>query len=190
MDHPYTAADPPSLLQEIMAYSPFFVILVGLFGNTAAFVIFRTNKEMVKLPSMTYLSFVAVTDTLSLFCWNLDHYFEVKHNMRLENINMVVCRISLFTQYTSLQSSALILSVLCIDRYISITSKPGSFRSTSLPFNSPRSAFIWSISIIVLDCFFNLHVLFMAGDFDERGVFDCYTTPSKSTLYTDAWDKV
>ncbi len=183
-------AEKATLVHIILSHYPLIVILLGLIGNSVAFFIFRVNKEMLKLPSMSYLSFVAVTDTLSLFCWNLDHYLEVNHNMRIENINITVCRISVFIQYTSLQTSALILSVLCIDRYVSITSKPGSFRRTSLPFNSPRSALIWSFSILVLDCLFNCHVLFLAGGYDENGKFDCYSTPDKSSLYTETWDKV
>ena len=52
---------------HIVSYISIIIIMLGLIGNTTTFIIFRFNKDMKKLPSMVILSFVCITDTLSLF---------------------------------------------------------------------------------------------------------------------------
>ena len=52
---------------NIFSYISLIIIILGLIGNTTTYIIFRFNKDMKKLPSMVILSFVCITDTLSLF---------------------------------------------------------------------------------------------------------------------------
>ena len=101
---------------RFITYQPLFIIVMGLVGNTISFLIFRFNDEFKTMSSMVYLSIVAVTDTLSLFEWNLDHYLIYNWFVSTSTLNVAVCKISKFTQYFSLQTSALLLSIMSVDR--------------------------------------------------------------------------
>jgi hypothetical protein len=67
--------------------------------------------------------------------------------------------------------------MLCIDRYITIISKPGSFASR-LPFRTRKSAVIWSIIITALVFVFNSHILILNGTYETKdnksNEFICY----------------
>ena len=88
-----------------------------------------------------------MSDILGLFTWNLDHFLDPYFGFDIENLNIFTCKILSFTQYFSLQSSSLLQSFVTIDRYITISKKPGSFFSR-LPFSTSRSAHYWSLCII------------------------------------------
>ena len=46
----------------VVAYLPFLIISLGLFGNTSAFLVFRFNTNLKKMSSMMILSFVVVVN--------------------------------------------------------------------------------------------------------------------------------
>jgi len=82
-------------------------------------------------------SFISILDLLSLFTWNLDTFFRFFYDFSYEKKSFIACRLMVFLQYFSLESSGLLLSFISIDRYFTIISKPGSFVS-KLPFGTPR----------------------------------------------------
>ena len=69
-------------------------------------------------------------------------------------------------QYFSLQSSGFLTCLLTIDRFITLSSTPGSFYS-KLPFSSPKSVATWSIGIITFFFLLNIHILFFYGYFED-----------------------
>ena len=137
-------------------------ISLGLIGNTICFIIFRFHSSFKKMPSMVFLSFVAVSDTIALFEWNLNHFTYLAFDLDLPGINLAICRLLDFTQYCTLQTSALILSVMCIDRYITVVAMPGSFLH-KLPFRTNRTAFCWSSGIVLFTICLNFHMLLFLG---------------------------
>lgn len=137
-------------------------IFLGVTGNTISFIIFRFHPTFKKMPSMVFLSFVAVSDTIALFEWNLNHFTILAYNIDIQQTNIVYCRLFNFAQYTSLQTSALILSFMCIDRYITVVAMPGSFLS-KLPFRTNRTAFFWSSGIVLFEVCLNFHLLLFQG---------------------------
>lgn len=146
----------------VIEYFPFVIIALGLTGNLFTLVVLRTNKELQKQSSMIIFSFISILDFLSLFTWNLDSYFTLKYNFIYETKILAVCRIMVFLQYFGLQSSALLMSFISIDRFFTIISRPGSFVAR-LPFGKPRTAFIWSTSIVGFIFLLNSHFLFLGG---------------------------
>lgn len=185
----------------VLTHFPLVIIVIGVVCNFASFTIFRFHREFKTMSSMVYLSFVAITDTLSLFGWNLDHYLRHNHNIIIDRIDKTTCRISSFNQYFSLQASALLLSVLCIDRYVSVASYPGSFYSR-LPFRTVRSAFLWSIFIILFTALLNVHILLFAGVYIDRHVrnslnnqieikkvLECYCYENGFKIYP-TWERI
>lgn len=46
----------------VVAYLPFLIIFLGVFGNSSAFLVFRLNKDLKKISSMVILSFAVVVN--------------------------------------------------------------------------------------------------------------------------------
>lgn len=156
-DTTYPNADS---LYMVLSYIPLFLITIGVIGNSTAFAFFRFHQELKNMTCMVYFSFICITDTLSLFTWNLDHYTNTNFKVVLEYINEFTCKVFLFNQFFSLQSSALLLSMVSIDRYFTIILRPGSFAS-KLPFGTPITAWYWSLIILLSVSIINIHVLVM-----------------------------
>lgn len=83
----------------------------------------------------------------SLFTWNLDHYLVPVYGQMIETyLNEQWCKFFQFIQYFSLESSGILLSFVCIDRYFTVINKPGSFIN-KLPFGTMKSSLVWSVLI-------------------------------------------
>jgi hypothetical protein len=149
-----------NLFTKITSLIPLFIIFLALIGNTASFLIFRLDKDMKQIPSMIFLSFVCVTDTLSLFTWNLNHYLMINHELIIENVNIYMCKIFQFIQFFSLESSGLLLSLISVDRYFSIMASTNLFYR-KFPFGSIKSAMIWSFSVVIFIGLLNSFLIFM-----------------------------
>lgn len=137
-------------------------IILGVIGNTVSFIIFRCHTSFRTMPTMMFLSFVAVSDTIALFEWNLEHFVLLVFKYDIANVNLIYCKLFTFAQYASLQTSALILSVMCIDRYVTVMAMPGSFLHL-LPFRTNKWAFIWSCSVVLFTIILNFHILIFNG---------------------------
>ena len=105
-------------LDTINIYIPLFIITVGFIGNTASLIIFRIEPDLRKMSSMVFLSFCCVTDSLSLITWNMNHFLKPIYAIELEFINIHTCKFFQFSQYFSLQASAILLAFVCVDRYL------------------------------------------------------------------------
>ncbi len=53
------------VFSHFLSYISLVIIGCGLIGNSVSFLIFRLAKQMKIMPSMVFLSFICVTDTLS-----------------------------------------------------------------------------------------------------------------------------
>lgn len=159
-----TESNTTSSFSIFIGYLNLIIIGFGVIGNLTSFCIFRFHSSFKTMPSMVFLSFVAVTDTIALFEWNLHHYFQLIHDIDITTISVLVCRVYDFAQYTSIQSSGMLLSVMCIDRYVTVMAMPGSFLHR-LPFRTTKTAFYWSIGVITFFIILNVHLLFTTGNF-------------------------
>jgi len=181
---------------KILSYIPLLIILIGVIFNTLTFLIIILNKDLRKITSMVYLSYISITYTLSLLEWNLNHFLKPNFGIDLEALNIITCKLVTFTQYFSLQSSGFLLTILCIDRYVTVISTPGSLASR-LPFRTPKSAHIWSLVIMGLVFILNSHILIFNRINEEnkttfnfsKFIFDCNTYHSGFKIYP-IWDNV
>ena len=179
------------LFSKIVSYISLAIILLAVIGNTASFIIFRFNEEMKKMPSMIVLSFVCITDTASLFTWNLDKFTTENFRFHLEYLNIHTCKFFLFLQFFSLQSSGFLLGFVCIDRYFTIISFPGSFYK-KLPFGTIKSATIWSTSIVSVIFLLNSYMLILDRKPDDPStpIFEvCYDLSNGFSIY-ESWEKI
>jgi hypothetical protein len=145
---------------------PIITAVVGVVTNTTCFIIFRFHPEFKKMSSMIFLSFLVVADTLSLFDWNLKHYFELNFDIIPELANIFTCKFLSFIQYASLQSSGFLLSFMTIDRFVTIRAIPGSSYN-KLPFATTKSAYAWSIGIVCVIAVINSHLLILNGYYED-----------------------
>ncbi len=123
-----------------------------------------------------------------MFTWNLNHFLRPNFNINISYLNIHTCRFFLFLQYTSLQSSAFLVSFVCIDRYFTIISRPGSFIS-KLPFGTVKSATIWSTIIISFFIVLNSHLIIFDRKLKPSKQIDClkYVTGFQIDL---VWDRL
>ena len=146
-----------STLEKVYFCIPLVIIVLGLIGNSITLLMLRIDVKLRKITGLVYLSFLIVTDTMSLFVWNLSNFVQ---NVTETIFNSEIdCNILTFIQFASLQSSGCLLTVFCIDRYITVISTPGSVW-TRLPFRTRKSAIIWSTITILFVCSLNSHILF------------------------------
>ncbi len=169
---------------KIISYFALVIILLGLTGNTAAFILFRFNKDLKRMPSLVILSFVCITDLLALFTWNLDHFLTPNYGTAIETLNIYTCRIFTFIQYASLQSSAILLSFTCVDRYFTVIARPGRHKYVG----TVKSSTIWSILIVTCCLVLNSYLLFMDRKSGTKN-FHCYVLANGFKV-SEIWDKV
>lgn len=97
------------LILKVLAGYSLLLIIVGSFGNLFIFVICVGSKVIRKSNTFKFIAAISLTDTLSLFGWNLSHFTESYFGIDYSNVYLWYCRINTFSQYTSLQLSAWLL---------------------------------------------------------------------------------
>ena len=155
----------------VLSYFPLVLIFLAIATNSFSFCIFRFNKKIKKMSSMVYLSFVVLIDIFGLFTWNLDNFLQPDFDIRIESVNLITCRIFTFMQFFAVQSSPLLLCFVSIDRFISVSAKPGSCLS-HLPFGTIKSAKIWSLLIIISIALINIHLIIFNGFYDSTNLMN------------------
>lgn len=192
-------SDQSSLYFRIISYFALIIILMAILGNTTTFFIFRCCNEFKKMSSMIYLSFISIVDMFACMIWNLDHYVYPQYGVRIEELSEISCRILTFVQYFTLQSSSLLLTFMCIDRFVTVMKVPGSIL-THLPFGTKKSALNFSWLIVTIIAIFNFHLVI----FDRKPIiklhstgnltqyeysFDCFLYANGFEVYP-VWDRV
>ena len=171
-----------STLDKCLGCLHALIIFLAFTGNTASFLIFRSEKTMKKISSLFILSFVVMIDNLALITWNLDHFIEPNFGVKIEDLNLFTCKFFTFIQYFSLQCNGLLLSLVLIDRYLAVSRIPGSFAS-KLPFCTLKSASIWSISVIISTGLVNVHFLILNKYQDSKEFYKNINDLIKSSPY-------
>jgi hypothetical protein len=96
-----------AIAKTIGVYS-MIILVIGTAGNTfAALVCLR--KSLRETPTFVFICFELVSDTVSLYFWNIDHYLVAFYSYMIEDVNIQLCRLATFFQTTSLQWSAWLL---------------------------------------------------------------------------------
>ena len=160
LNHQVIKTSSYTTFDRYLGYLHVIEILVAFFGNTASFFIFRFNKSFKKISSLLILSFAAILDNFAVVTWNFDHFLKPNFGTKIEKFNLFTCKLFIFLQYFSLQSNGLLLTLVIIDRYITVCRLPGS---SKLPSCSLQRAFTWSVSIITSIFFLNFHILILYG---------------------------
>ena len=142
---------------------PLAFIGLGLIGNFITLLTLRLDVKLKEVIGLIYLSFIAFTDTLSLFGWNLSLFHDNVFDGYL--FSQKICNLMTFLQFFSLHSSGFLMTFLCLDRYITVISTPGSFFSR-LPFRTKKSSLVWSLILISIAFVLNSHIFFSMPKFN------------------------
>ena len=157
------------------------------------------------------ITFLTLTDALTLYYWNLNNFLINFTSVSLLTTNIWVCKFGNFLQFASLQTSAWLLVsyilseliqyfiyiyiflffkvAICWDRFFSIYFKHWK----TIYFKKPRPL-ILSVCVIVTICLINLNIFFTFGyDITANNItlsfcFELPTVPS--TKWMTTWGKV
>jgi hypothetical protein len=174
------------IIFKIIAIYDACLILFGTLGNAFTFyVAFRNRKNTTFL----FLMFLSISDCITLYWWNLNHFVRPYWDIDLQNSNYIYCKFMNFFQFTSFQLSGWMLVLISADRYFSVL----LITWKTVYFKADRAflvALITTFSIIAI----NFHVLITFGYVRyENGTRydDCFSTPTiPSTKIMADWQIV
>ncbi len=170
------------------------LIFVGTIGN---FLIFFTTFQINPKENNTtfiFLRFLAITDWITLFFFNLDSFTLPVYEIYLENISVVSCKWVDFLQFASFQASAWLLVSLSLDRCLSVV----FVNWHRLYFNKKRAYFV-AAAVVIVDVLINIHILFTFGESDivfndetntTSVVSRCYNVEGDSNQLMNIWQLV
>lgn len=96
------------ILNYVIGAYALFLIIAGTFGNLfTVFII--TSTKLKETTTFIFFAFLAVTDALSLYFWNLDHFLVGIFGIDRQNTSAIWCKVDSFIQFVVLQSSAYFL---------------------------------------------------------------------------------
>lgn len=145
-----------TVLSKIFGTYSMIVLLLGTLFNGLIFII-CIRKSLRKTSTFNFLAILALSDTFSLFEWNLNHFTLPFFNVELTRISFLWCRMGLFSQHTFLQFSAWILVSIAIDRLFSTLIKKWKF------FFAGIKPFIWLLVLLTIFICVNVSILIRVG---------------------------
>jgi hypothetical protein len=174
-------------IEKAISILPIILVITGTIGNSLAFYVL-TSKRLRNYSTMNYFATLTIVDTVSLYQWNFNFFYRYnlnQNNLNLEETSLFLCRYVSFMAYFSLLTSAWILTLICVDRYLILT-------NTFWKVNSKKANFSLLIvaSIIIVCALINIPLIFFNGEVTKTKI-SCYTTKyavfwEKSCLYLEA----
>ena len=96
------------LMNKILGAYALFLIIFGTIGNIFSCYI-CLKKNLRSVPTFIFLSFMVVTDSISLYFWNLNHFVGRFYGYVIDGINIHLCRFFILIQLFAFQSSSWLL---------------------------------------------------------------------------------
>lgn len=191
------------ILNKIFGVYAIFLTISGTIANLLSCIVcFRMRKN----TTFIFLTFMTISDMVSLYWWNINNFLKEFASIDLLTINMYVCKVGNYLQFTSLQISAWILVIfsyyeeikffdflnkvlISFDRYMSIQIK--HWKKIYFSFNR---AFLAVFSIIIFLLLANINILFTFG-YDtvigNSSVSLCFEVDGfSSTHWMTVWGKI
>jgi hypothetical protein len=113
-----------SVLQVFKKIFGTYALLLILCGTISSLMSFYICIRLKQNPTFIFLSFLTVSNIVSLYFWNLDNFLQAYLNIDLLNYDLWLCKFGSFYQFTSLQISAWLLVNITIKH---LTSSKESF---------------------------------------------------------------
>ena len=102
--------DPKILktIAEMIGVYSIALIIIATIGNFISTLV-CARKSLRKIPTFVFIGFALISDIISLYFWNIDHFLFAFFNYQIEDLGVDYCRFAVFFQTTSLQWSAWLL---------------------------------------------------------------------------------
>jgi hypothetical protein len=98
------------IFAKIIGVYSIFICIIGTLGNGIAASI-SVRKSLRQTPTFIFIGFALISDIMSLYFWNIDHYLLAFNSYQMEYLNQILCRFCTFCQTFSLQWSAWLLVI-------------------------------------------------------------------------------
>lgn len=95
-----------NIIQFILAI---YGILLIIFGTASNLISFWICSRIKKNPTFIFLSYLSVANIFCIYHWNADYIMRYLFGIDWLNLNLLVCKLFNFIQYSSSQSAAWIL---------------------------------------------------------------------------------
>lgn len=164
-----------------------YALLLSICGTICNSLIFLTTRQIKQQNTFIYLRFLAVSDLLSLFYWNLDKFISTWSGFSYQSMSMSVCKVGTWLQYTTLQYSSWMLVVLALDRYLCVH-KPNWMR-----FLTQTKAFVLSYAVLLFCSLINSNLLFTLGimkESENSSHLLCHSIDQKNSNWIEIWGRV
>lgn len=164
-----------------------YALLLSISGTICNSLILLTTRQIKQQNSFIYLRFLAVSDLLSLFYWNLDKFISTWSGFSYQSMSMGVCKVGTWLQYTTLQYSSWMLVILALDRYLCVH-KPNWIR-----FLTPTKAFVLSYAVLLFCSLINSNLLFTLGVMkmsENSSHLLCHSIDQENSNWIEIWGRV
>lgn len=103
---------------NINKYYSLPLIILGTIGNSITFYIY-SRKEFQKTSTAFYFAYSTIIDTLCLFFGSLKRFLEGLNEREIRNSSNLVCKLTIYMNYSLVHISSWILVLISFDRLIS-----------------------------------------------------------------------
>lgn len=122
----YRTTNPYIKYEQLLSYYALFLIIIGTLSNIISILIMLRRSMRAHAYTM-YLRILAISDTIILYQWNFDSFYRYNISkppffLDLDMHSLVICRLLSFLAFFSLQFSAWLLSLVSIDRAMTLYS--------------------------------------------------------------------
>jgi hypothetical protein len=140
---------------KIVCCYQLFLLVFGTLSNLFSFYICTRIKQNM---TFIFLSFLSITNIMTLYHWNLESFFPYLFGIDWKNLNLYTCKFFGWFQFTGLQSSAWLLYLMSVEQCLSVKIK----HWRSIYFKS-KQAYMTAAFVASFFTLYNLHVLFTFG---------------------------
>ena len=110
-------------IEKKLSILPVFLMILGVIGNGLALYVL-TRRKLRFQSTMLYFASLTIIDSIALCQWNLSIFLKHRLNPLLNSIeeqSLFLCKYISFIEYFLLQTSAWILAIITIDRFLFVT---------------------------------------------------------------------
>jgi hypothetical protein len=90
--------------------------IIGSLGNAIGIYVCLKQK-LRETTTFIFLCFIFIADTLTLYIWCLNHFFEAYYGFYIEEFSIWTCRFGFFLQQFSLEWSSWLLVIQIFNFY-------------------------------------------------------------------------
>jgi hypothetical protein len=177
-----------------LSYYAMFLIILGTICNIFTFLIMNT-KTLKKFTCMRILAALSLSDLVVLYQWNFNTFYEYNLSSPptykdIEELSLFGCRLLSYLAFSSLQTSAWLLSLVSLDRVMVVYS---SWWKVNMTKSKRIDSLIVSIIIFIFSI--NFHILFLNGyiEFDSKTNMEnviCYRNKHLKNYINPNWQRV